>query len=485
MKMYTLRSLVHIRLNKSLLKAYNNIYVKHTKIESSVCMKIVCKFKHTSEELRLIESKEEKEAYKVISNQYLGVIAGGHKVFLLQPYIKWGKDKKRNTRPELQMAESVALVETLLYWNVIDKAFAPLLSFKKKNLLGSGGLDNLVKTIQQNKQITAVFVSINLLKHVQRMELQNILGLPVYDRYSIIIHIFRQHAKTPEALLQVALAELPYIWKKMGEVYEQHSGQINFEESRKKMLKARESKLKRALDKLKEIRKGSRNRRKNYGFPSIAVVGYTNAGKSSLIKILSEDESLKPRNQLFATLDTISYQGLLPSRQKVLYIDTIGFIQDVPEMLLAPFMVTLEDALVSDVIIHIYDVSHPDAKAQFQYVEEIIRPMLNERQPVIRVANKCDLIEKFDIHEDMIAISCKESTGINELKLKLEEEVVKATGKSLKRIRVESGSLASIWLHKWTTVINSEPDANNPQYVILDVLATDLMINDFKQFLKQ
>lgn len=342
--MYTLRSLFHVRPNKTFLN--KSIYFVHKKIDSAI-YNFLCKYKHTTEVSEFIESEEEDELYKAISNQYLGTIAGGHQVFLLQPYIKWGKDKKKNTTPELQMAESVALVESLPYWNVIDKTFAPLLSFQKKNLLGSGGLSNLVKQIRANQYITAVFISINLLKHVQRVELQNILGLPVYDRYSIIIHIFREHAKTPEARLQVALAELPYIWNKMGEVYDQHSGQINFDENRKKLLRARESKLKKALERLKENKKDSRNRRQKIGFPSIAVVGYTNAGKSSLIKVLSEDESLKPRNQLFATLDTITYEGLLPCRQKVLYMDTIGFIQDVPEMLLAPFIVTLEDAIIS------------------------------------------------------------------------------------------------------------------------------------------
>ncbi|XP_035717442.1 putative GTP-binding protein 6 [Vespa mandarinia] len=480
--MYTLRSLFHVRLNKTLLN--KSMYLMHKKIDSAIC-NVLCKFKHTTEVLEFIETEEEHELYKEISNQYLGVIAGGHKVFLLQPYIKWGKDKKKNTTPELQMAESVALVESLPYWTVIDKTFAPLLSFQKKYLLGSGGLDNLVKQIKKNKEITAIFISINLLKHIQRMELQNVLGLPIYDRYSIIIHIFREHAKTPEAQLQVALAELPYIWKKMGEVYDQHSGQINFDENRKKLLKARESKLKKALEKLKENKKDSRNRRKKFGFPSITVIGYTNAGKSSLIKILSEDESLKPRNQLFATLDTISYEGLLPCRQKVLYMDTIGFIQDVPEMLLAPFIVTLEDAIISDVIVHVFDISHPDMKAQFQHVEKIIKPMLNENQSIIYVANKCDLIDKVDIDENTIAISCKDLRGIDELKLKLEQEIFKVTGRSVKRIRVKSGSLASSWLYKWTTVLNLEPDTNDPQYMFIDVVATDLTINEFKRFLKE
>lgn len=456
----------------------------HKDVQPLTC-NILNRYEHTFNNLEYIETKEEKEAYREISNQYLGMIAGGHKVFLIQPYIKWGKDKKRNTMPELQMAESVALIESLSNWSVADKMYAPLLSFQRKSLLGSGGLQNLKDKIKRSAiDITAVFISTNLLKYVQILELQNILELPVFDRYSIVIHIFRQHARTPEAQLQVALAELPYIWKKMGEV-DQKSGHINLLEIRRKLLRARESKLKKSLQKLKIFRQESRKRRKAYELPSIAIVGYTNAGKTSLIKVLTGDTNLKPRNQLFATLDTITYEGFLPSRQKVLYVDTIGFIQDVPEMLIEPFVVTLEDAMDSDVIIHIYDVSHPDAKAQFQHVQEIVRPMLNERQPIIYVANKCDLAEDLSIIEDSIAISCKELSGIEELKLKLEKELLKTTGRSVRRIRVESGSLAASWLYKWTTVINSEPDATNPQYMIFEVIASDNTIREFKQFLKE
>lgn len=171
--------------------------------------------------------------------------------------------------------------------------------------------------------------------------------MPVFDRYAIVIQIFREHAKTPEAKLQVELAEIPYVWKKISLSAEDTGGRINLIETRKKVLTARETKLRNALKKLKEHRHLLRKNRLTQSIPSVAIVGYTNCGKTSLIKALTGDQSLVPRNQLFATLDTTSHQGFLPCRLMVLYMDTIGFIQNVPESLIEPFIVTFEDAMIA------------------------------------------------------------------------------------------------------------------------------------------
>ena len=289
------------------------------------------------------ETEEERTAYQEMANYYLGTVAGSHRVFIIQPYIKWGPDKINNTTPELQLAEAEALVKTLPRWEVVDKKIVPLLSLQKKTLVGSGGLDDLKKRIRSCNFVTAIFISTNMLRLMQIGELQKEFRLPVFDRYSLVIHIFRMHAKSPEAKLQVALAEIPYIWKKM--IENNVVGKINLQESRKRLLQGREGKLKKALQKLQERRLIVRQKRKFHGIPSVAIVGYTNCGKTSLIKVLTGDSSLIPRNQLFATLDTTAHEGLLPSRMKIVYMDTIGFIQNVPEGLLAPFRATLQDAM--------------------------------------------------------------------------------------------------------------------------------------------
>lgn len=308
---------------------------------------IVCRLNHDSKEYVSAENEKEQQTYVEIASRYLGVAVGGHRTFILQPYVKWGRDKKRNTSPELQMAEAVALINTLPNWCVVGTRFAPLLTLQKKYLLGTGAMDDLKEELRRCQNPTAVFVSTNLLKFVQITKLEKILGLPVYDRYSIVIHIFREHAKTAEAKLQVALAEIPYIRKKIFETCITRSGTINVTEETKMFLDNKEKKLKNELKKLQQHRRIIRSQRKKHGFPVVAVVGYTNAGKTSLIKALTDDSSLQPRDKLFATLDTTAHQGILPNKLKILYMDTIGFIQDVPETLIEPFIVTLEDAMIA------------------------------------------------------------------------------------------------------------------------------------------
>ncbi|KAL6264432.1 hypothetical protein P5V15_004541 [Pogonomyrmex californicus] len=463
------------------LQVYNKVDTINK--TTGMLQNIICRLNHNSEELFVRDEKEQR-AYTEIASRFLGIAVGGHRTFILQPYIKWGRDKKRNTSPELQMAESVALINTLPNWCVVGAKYAPLLSLRKKQLLGSGALENLKKELYKSENPTAIFVSTNLLKFNQIMELEKIFGLPVYDRYSIVIHIFREHAKTAEAKLQVALAEIPYIRKKIFETCVNHSGTINMTEETKLMLDSKEKKLKCELKKLQQHRQIIRNQRKKHGFPTVAVIGYTNAGKTSLIKALTDDSSLQPRDKLFATLDTTAHQGILPNRLKILYMDTIGFIQDVPETLIEPFVVTLEDAIIADVIIHIYDISHPDMEAQYQHVRQTIKPMLGT-QPVIDVANKCDLVQSDCIPKDAIAVSAKTLTGIDLLRLKIQEVLLTTTGLLNMRMRVKSGSPAAAWLYKMTTVTNAESDPNDAQYLILRVLATSLDINKFKKFLKQ
>ncbi|XP_011872414.1 PREDICTED: putative GTP-binding protein 6 isoform X2 [Vollenhovia emeryi] len=476
-KMHCARKILHIAQRK--LRMCN----KDAVCKCPGIQNIICRLNHDSEEYASYSAESDK-TYVELTGRYLGIATGGHRAFILQPYIKWGRDKKRNTSPELQMAEAVALINTLPNWCVVGTKYAPLLTLQKKHLLGSGAMNDLKKELGRCQNPTAVFVSTNLLKFIQISELEKIFGLPVYDRYSIVIHIFREHAKTAEARLQVALAEIPYVRKKMLETCLTRSGAIVVTDQTKLVLDGREKKLKNELKKLQQHRQTLRSKRKKHGFPSVAVVGYTNAGKTSLIKALTDDSSLQPRDKLFATLDTTAHEGMLPNRLKILYMDTIGFIQDVPEALLEPFIVTLEDAMIADVVIHIYDVSHPDMKAQYQHVQETIKPMLDGRS-VIDVANKCDLIQSDCIPKDAIAVSSKDLTGIDLLRLKIQEVLLAATGLLSIRARVKAGSAAASWLYKMTTVTNAEADPNDAQYLILQVLATSTDVQKFKNFLKQ
>lgn len=257
--------------------------------------------------------------------------------------MKWGP-KKHSIAPEEQLEEAIALIKTLPSWNVAGTITIPLESLDKKRLFGSGNMGKLGQLISQNRRITAVFINHSNLKKVTTSILQENFHLPVLDRYRIVIQILKMHAISKHAKLQVALAELYFIQKKI----EQRQFFIAHDsETVKLIFQKREKMLKTAMIEVRNQRKLLRNKRNLLEYPVIAVVGYTNAGKTSLIKALTGNDKLQPKDQLFATLDVSVYEGILPSGLKVLFVDTVGFISDIPTNLLECFIATLEDALLS------------------------------------------------------------------------------------------------------------------------------------------
>lgn len=181
---------------------------------------------------------------------------------------------------------------------------------------------------------------------MQKSHLEFVFGVPVMDRFSIVIQILTAHAKSREAKLQIALAELPYVWQHMGT----EDGAIvrtKLSDSQKMLLRNRERRIKNELDHIRTHRKMVRKRRSNQEFPIVAVVGYTNAGKTSLIKALTNQDKIQPRDRLFATLEVTAHAGRLPCNLEVLYIDTIGFMSDIPTDLIQCFITTLEDAMMA------------------------------------------------------------------------------------------------------------------------------------------
>lgn len=179
---------------------------------------------------------------------------------------------------------------------------------------------------------------------MQKTHLETVFGVPVMDRFSVVIQILSAHATSREAKLQIALAELPYIWHHLGsENSEFIRSQLS--DSQKMLLRNRERKIKTELEHIRMHRKMVRRRRSHKEYPVVAVVGYTNAGKTSLIKALTNQEKLEPKNKLFATLDVTAHMGRLPCNLQIIYIDTIGFMSDIPTGLIQCFITTLEDAM--------------------------------------------------------------------------------------------------------------------------------------------
>ncbi|KAI5705669.1 hypothetical protein M8J76_015093 [Diaphorina citri] len=431
---------------------------------------------------------EESDEFKTIRDEaQTGALGTDHQVFVIQPFIKWGKNMKRNTTRDFMLAESKALVSSIQGWRVVDSTIISLLSFDKKSFFGKGNLELLKRQVRGDARVTAVFVSVDVLKLHQQKMLQDLFQVPVFDRYMIVIQIFKAHAKTREARLQIAIAELPYLWTRYRTIEDATNMNITkgFLDSKRMVLMEREQKLKKALNKLKGQREMMRNKKQRQEFPTVAVVGYTNCGKTTLIKALTDDESLVPRNQLFATLDVTTHEGMLPNRLRILYVDTIGFISNIPTTLLEPFKVTLEDAMLADIIIHVVDVSNPDYLQQKQHVDETLQHLeLEEKilEHVLVVGNKVDAVppgERVTEEYDLL-ISATRGTGLAQLKEKVQDMILEATGRKNITMRVRSGGSEYQWLMKHTAVSNIREDETSAEHLLLDVVMTDVIMNKFK-----
>lgn len=184
-----------------------------------------------------------------------------------------------------------------------------------------------------------------MLTKTQKESLEAVFLMPVMDRFSVVIQILRLHATSRESRLQVALAEIPYIWRQLG--FHDHVTRSKLSDSQRLILRNREKHIKAELEDVRRHRQTIRKRRLKKQFPIIAVVGYTNAGKTSLIKALTNELTMQPRNQLFATLEITAHGGTLPCNLNVIYMDTIGFMSDIPTELIECFVATLEDAMIA------------------------------------------------------------------------------------------------------------------------------------------
>uniref|UniRef100_A0A0N7ZDH1 Hflx-type G domain-containing protein n=1 Tax=Scylla olivacea TaxID=85551 RepID=A0A0N7ZDH1_SCYOL len=396
---------------------------------------------------------------------------------VLQPWVKWGASKRTDTSGQLLLDEAVALVATLPGVQVVAKEIVPVKSMDKKFIFGSGTLERLVSQVRASHDISCIFISVEMLKRGQIIALEEAFGRKVLDRYSVVLGIFHHHAQTKEARLQIALAELPYMRKRL------------FGEKEHLMIIEREKHLKTALDKLAAVRAIIRKRRTKNSLPSVAVVGYTNSGKTSLIHAITKDVRAEGKDQLFATLDVTAHGGRLPCGLKVVFIDTVGFIQNIPTELVASFKATLEDAVYSNVVVHVRDASHPDYELQGTTVNQTLNSLpLPKDTPIITVANKMDL-ETAKPKEELKGVhlvSALKGQGIEELLYDVEKEVLRVTGRKMWRFSLPTGSYEIQWLRSATGLAHEEVDEADPQTTRVMAVLTDQELATFhRNFGKQ
>jgi GTP-binding protein HflX len=282
----------------------------------------------------------------------------------------------------------------------------------------------------------------------QQRNLEKLLKKPVIDRTEVILGVFAQRALTKEARLQVELAQVRYqaprlkrLWTHLsrqagtsggggGGAYLKGMGEKQIEVDRR-LLKKEIEKLQNEIAEVKSIRQTQRTSRIKSEIPVFALVGYTNAGKSTLMNAMT-DADVFVEDKLFATLDTTTRKFDLPNHQEVLLIDTVGFIRKLPHLLVAAFKSTLEEAVQADILMHMIDVSHPMAEEQAAATLDVLRELGAEKKPIITILNKVDsckdrsMILRLKSHYTRtVEISALKKTGIHELQELMVEELNK------------------------------------------------------------
>src|SRR5205814_1641366 len=333
----------------------------------------------------------------------------------------------------------------------------PMRRLTPATLIGKGVVDR-VKAAVEEQEIGLVVVD-DRLTPVQQRNLEKAWNAKVIDRTGLILEIFGARARTHEGRLQVELAALDYQRGRLVRSWthlERQRGGFGFLggpgetqiEADRRMIRDRMAKIRRELDQVKRTRGLHRDRRQRAPWPVIALVGYTNAGKSTLFNRLT-GEAVFAENLLFATLDPTMRDMRLPGFDKVILSDTVGFVSDLPTELIAAFRATLEEVASADLLIHVRDMAHPDREAQREDVEEVLHSLgLAEEgaPPRIEAWNKIDLLSSEDSdqlfeeagrREDAVPISATSGDGIAELRQCVSANL--RSGEQVHQVRVPAG----------------------------------------------
>ena len=315
----------------------------------------------------------------------------------------------------------------------VVKSISQVLSNPVKTYLGKGKFEELQEICLTDGCDTVIFD--DELTPTQQRKFEILLGKKVIDRTALILDIFASRARSSEGVLQVQLAQLQYLlprlvgqWSHLerlgGGIGTRGPGESQLETDRR-LVNQKILRTKKQLEKVTYQRKMHRETRKQSGLPTIALVGYTNAGKSALMNTLTRQKALS-KNQLFSTLDPLSRRFMLPNNQPAILTDTVGFIHKLPTFLIAAFRATLEGLNDATVILHVADVSNMLAESQISIVNELLHHLSVNDKPTIIVLNKLDLVTKDIDHlqyllktninsQNTVLVSAKTGEGINDL----------------------------------------------------------------------
>jgi len=326
---------------------------------------------------------------------------------VVSPHLKAGRAAARDLSaarsPEARLEEAVSLTQAISV-EVVFAEIVPVTRPRPATLIGQGAIETLKIRIEAEEITLAVFDC--HLTPIQQRNLEKALNCKVIDRTALILEIFGERARTREGTLQVELAHLSYQRSRLVRSWthlERQRGGLGFIggpgetqiEIDRRLIGERIARLKSELEEVKRTRHLHRAARKRVPFPVVALVGYTNAGKSTLFNKLTRAEVFA-QDMLFATLDPTMRRVRLPSGRDIILSDTVGFVSDLPTELIAAFRATLEEVLEADLILHVRDVSHPDTDAQKADVTAVLADLgieLHTGSDGLEVANKIDRLD--------------------------------------------------------------------------------------------
>ncbi len=359
------------------------------------------------------------------------------------------------------------------------------------SFIGEGKAQELCGLLEETEANMVVFD--NDLSPSQIRALEDITGVTVLDRSALILDIFAQRAKTAEGRLQVELAQYRYLLPKLsgmgksmsrlgGGIGTRGPGETKLETDRRHIRK-RIDRLEEELEEVRKVRAVQRERRMKNSVPVVALVGYTNAGKSTLLNRLT-DAGIPANNRLFDTLDTTTRRLQVSDHFEVLLSDTVGFIAKLPHHLVEAFKATLEELQYADLLLHVIDASDPEREKHIAVVDKLISKLAKPDVPVLRCYNKADLLEEPDnlpVGEKAIPMCARSGLGMEELLRRIEETLGKQLHDVTLRLPYNDAGALEV-LHKQARVLSTE---YTPEGIEVRTLCSEELYGRYRRYCKE
>jgi GTP-binding protein HflX len=341
------------------------------------------------------------------------------------------------------------------------KVPCPIRAYDAGTFIGSGKVEEIRAMAEENRCGVVIFD--DEISPQQQRNLEKLLERVVIDRTELILGVFAQRAQTREAKIQIELAtyryQMPRLRRMWTHLHRQRSGgagggavkgegekQIELD---RRIIRSHIERLQDEMDTIKKQRQTQRRLRERTRIPTFAIIGYTNVGKSTLLRALTDADVLV-EDKLFATLDPTTRKYILPNKQAILLIDTVGFIRKIPHQLVAAFRSTLEEAVQADILLHVIDVSHPQAEGQAEATFEVLKELNATNHPILTLLNKVDQCDdRTKVHRmrikypKTVEISALNKTGFDQLTELMIEEISQLRKKVTLRVPQSHYALVS------------------------------------------